>query len=66
VRKLPPAREGAASDTVSQSLVLAIAKASRGMYHTLPAAEQKLAREVFDHSGMEADKRKELESALTR
>ena len=67
VRKMPAGMEREqAVRTVSQSLIWQSSKQAADWYHTLPAVEQKLAREVFDRSGLDQDKRNELEKALAR
>jgi hypothetical protein len=65
VRKLPagPDRERAVR-AVSQSLIWQSPQQAAAWYHTLPAAEQKLVREVYDRSGLPPEQREELNKAL--
>jgi hypothetical protein len=66
-RKLPagPERDHAIR-TVSQNLIFQSPEQAADWFRTLPAAEQKTAREVFDHTGLSDDQRRQLEQALKK
>jgi hypothetical protein len=66
-RKLPagPERERAIR-TVSQTLVSQSPQQAVEWYRSLPTAEQKIAREMFDRTGLKDDERRQLEQALKK
>ena len=67
VRKLPAGEErDAGIRLVSRSLVWQSPKQAADWFHTLPAEDQKLARETFTQSGLNPDQKQELEKALTK
>ena len=64
-RKLPAGEEhDRAIGTVSQNLVFQSPQQAAAWYRQLGAADRKAAREIFDHSGINADRRRELDEAL--
>ncbi len=65
VRKLPVGEERSrAVSSVSQSLIYQSPQQAAAWYRTLGDAERKVAREVFDRSGLPEDQRKQLEDGL--
>ena len=65
VRNLPAGTEReSAIRTVSQSLMWQSIEQTGAWYRSLPTADRRIAREVFDRSGLNEEKRRQLDAAL--
>jgi hypothetical protein len=64
-RALPAGPERTrAIETVSRTLASQSAEQAAKWFRDLPAAEQKIASEIFDHASLSEDKRRQLSKAL--
>ena len=67
VRKLPAGEERESGiRLVSRTLVWQSPKQAADWFRTLPAEDQKLARETFSQTGLNPDQKQELEKALAK